>query len=144
MRKLVVAILFVALLIGFNRVNGASGWEFIYSDDNGDVFFATQSFEIDKDSKTYTVWMKTEFNEEFCERITKTNNYEKPFSHTISQVKIDYKNKRILYLTSIAYDVDGGILGSMEGMHSWEDIMPETSYEKVFNSTYNCYKEYYM
>ena len=144
MKKLLAVILFVILVVGFTGVASAAEWQLIGSEDKRDMFFDTQSFEADKASKTYTVWLKSQFTEDYCEKLTDTNKYEKMFLYTLTQIKIDYKNKKMQYVSSFACDIDGGILDSFDMVSEWYSIDSGSIEERVFKKTYDYYKKHYQ
>ena len=142
MKRLLAVVLFVTLLISFAGVASAADWQFITSDDEASAFFDTQSFTGDKNSKTYTVWIKWQPSEDYIKEFAK--RYKKDISYVLIKNQYDSINKKMRFLNFTFYDVNSEIAASNTEQTPWEDIIPKSHGGKVFNATYAYYKEHYL
>ena len=144
MKKLLVIILFVTLIVGFTGVASAEEWELIKSYNEQSYFFDKQSFEEDKNLKTYTFWLKSQYTEAYGKEEAHKYKYKKDASYELAQIKIDYENMKMQVLACYVYDKKGNLLYSNESANEWESIILDTYGKTWFNATYAYYNNEYF
>ena len=143
MKKLVAIILFVTLVIGFTGVASADEWEIMGSNDERTLFFDKQSFQKTS-SETYVVWVKWEYIEAYGKKVANENGYSRPVFQELTMLEFDYYNKKTKMKSRIFYDKKGEVLYSSEDHDvKWENLIPNTIGNRIFDITYDYYKKHY-
>ena len=113
-------------------------WEWICSDNKYSQFFAPETLEKDTVIKTITVWTKTTYSYEGAEKTIKAYGKEglitdpSRLSFSMSRVKMDTQERKILYLDKIFYDANGKVLWRKQQNNNWKEITPYCYNEKIF------------
>lgn len=155
MRKIITTLFLVfIMLFSITGVSSAANWRWITSTADTTYSFDTTSI-IDKSYKisnteyanfVYSVWVKYEYTDSKGEDMAKELSFNKPVGYALNELEFDYKNNGVRIKAMHVYGKDGTHLSSVPSYafsSSFESIIPETTGEAIYKTTFKEYKTQY-
>ena len=140
MKKLLTILLCCLLTAGMASAVSAAKWQFIRIIYDNPMHFDSDSFEKTGDT-TYSVWLRLQLPEDQSKRLA---GQKGPVSYLYTKAEFDYTRRTIKMLAGKKTDIKGKIISTETYDYNWEDIIPDTPNEAIFNVTCDYYKKNYQ
>lgn len=108
-------------------------WINVLTTQSGDRWFIKSEY-VSKDGAAIKIWIKVEKKSKTIIKNGKSLNYTNVKSLILAE--FDYNSKQFKFCSAINYDSNGKVLQSSDDESDWENIIPESVIETVYNKVY--------